>query len=346
MTDKKPEIERDEVMNNQAMLAKEYDISVDQVTGKVFIAGNLDGSEVILQGILLAYKKDKETTGVSFDHTKKFGNKQGTFSGLVYFENVPCDILANGTETSPDTVIKPLTEESTPKVIDAEYQEVKDESIAIAVVDIKTIDLPNLDEHKPKTLKAPDGMSRTERKKWWNDVRTKYPSCFDTTGNYIGYPKPPERPKKDWEQETEIALAEDLKKGQREAKFKPESVTGAGNEFLTMADQKVRSGYFMGKYFADKDAYSVISTPADSFDGSRIIFCNKQRTAEMFLEAAAKSPSFSKRLNGTEEVFAATVLKPGLFVDSNLAFYITNTVTALQGVVIAQRAEPIAIETK
>ena len=332
MTEKeKPEIERDEVMNNKQMLATEYDISIDQVTGKVYIAGNLDGSEVILQGILLPYKKDKDKTSfAAFDYTEQNGNKKALFSGVVYFEDIPCDITRNGTLVDDNVIVADKKEDT---VEDATIVEVQDSSTQ-EIPD----DIPDLTKDRPKTLRAPDGLSRSQRKAWWDKVRTTYPSCFDSTGNYIQWPKIGPREPRDWEKETEISVdnksfekTEEVKvEPKREPKVKPVSITGVGNEFTNMADQKVRNGYFMGKYFADKDAYSVVSTPSDSFEESRIIFCNKQRTAEMFLEAAKINPSFAKKLNGTERVFPSTNLKAGLFKEENLAYYVTNTVTALQ----------------
>lgn len=350
----KPEIECDEVFNDKARLATEYDISVDIVTGKIYIAGNLDGSEVILQGILHPYKKDKQSPFVSFDHTQRFGDKHALFSGVVYFENIPCDVLSNGTLINSDTAVRdrePETTLSPSKVELIEDAKIVEEEKPSLNRDVK-LEFPDLEKEKFKTIRAPGGLSRTQRSTWWKALRAKYPSHFDVSGNYISWPKAADREQKEWEKETAkissalvaIQEAADLKENpplSRIAKPKPEAIVGAGNELTTMADQKIRSGYFIGKYFAEKDAYSVVSAPAESFDKSRILFFNKLRTAEMFLEAAKKSPSFSQKLNGTESVFASTNLKASLFVESNLALYVTNTVTALQGSIYTPKEEAI-----
>lgn len=350
MSEKKALIERDEVVNNPTMIANEYDITVDQQNGKVFFAGNLDGSEVIIQGVLSAYAKDKPAA--AFDFTENYGTdrnkKNAVFSGYIYFEKMPVDVLVDGKLVGKNGLAEDKKEVEEAKVIaeyveekQAEAEEKASDDLIVIRLGAQDYMIPDLSKERPKTIKAPEGLSRTQRSAWWNRVREAYPDAFDVNKNYIGWGRAPEKEEKDWGKEAKEQKEE--KPAQRQPKPKPEAVTGVGNEFTTMADQKVRSGYFMGKYFPSKDAYSIIGSPAETFDGSKFMFCNKQRTAEMLLKALHSSPSFGEKLNGEEQVYPATNLKNQVFVESNKVYYITNAVTAAQALgstaVVAEEKE-------
>jgi hypothetical protein len=164
-----------------------------------------------------------------------------------------------------------------------------------------------------------------------------YPEVFDANGNYIGYGAPAEQ-KAETKEQKEITQALVEIKAEKKTEEKPAPVLtnvkdiglGAGNSFMTMADHKIRASFFMGQYFPSKDSYSVLSTPAKIFEDAKYIFVNKERTAEMFLAALRKSPSFTKLLNGHEVVVPATVLKNTIFTDKYPVYYVTNVVTAMQ----------------
>jgi len=323
----KEEIERDEAINNESLIAKEYDISVDVATGKVFIASNLDGSEVIIQGIMPAYRKDNPLKGaeaISFDREKLQEGCNAYFTGNVFFDHIPCTTVVNGTK-----------EGSTPKVVIEEAKVVSEEKKAEPVSTEET-KYPNLSVTRPKTVVAPQGLSRTQRKDWWSALRKMYPEAFDVTGNYIGYGESKQKEESAEQKEITQALVA-IKAEKAMPKVDAPLVTdfknvgvGAGNAMTNMADHKIRSSFFMGQYFPSKDSYSVLSAPAKIFEDAPYIFVNKERTADMFLAGLRKSPSFTKLLNGHEIVVPATVLKNTVFSDKYPAYYVTNVVTALQ----------------
>lgn len=333
----KEEIERDEAINNEVLIAGEYDITVDIATGKVFIASNLDGSNVIIQGIMPAYRKENPAKGgetISFDReglTAVSNDINAFFTGNVYFEHIPCTTVVNGTKegsVKPDVTIEEA------KVISEEQKE--------EAKPTEEPKYPNLSVTKPKTVVAPQGLSRTQRKDWWSALRKMYPEAFDVTGNYVGYGEP--KQKEESAEQKEITQALVAIKASLPAKVEAEKpkvdaplVTdfknvgvGAGNAMTNMADHKIRSSFFMGQYFPSKDSYSVLSAPAKIFEDAPYIFVNKERTADMFLAGLRKSPSFTKLLNGHEVVVPATVLKNTVFSDKYPAYYVTNVVTALQ----------------
>jgi hypothetical protein len=334
----KEEIEKDEAINNEELIAAEYDITVDVATGKVFIASNLDGSEVIIQGIMPAYRKDNPTKGaetIAFDRENVIEGCNAYFTGNVYFERIPCTTVVNGTKegTKTDVVIEEAT------VISEDKVEAKE--------DVKTdeVKYPDLAKNKPKIVVAPSGLSRTQRKDWWSALRKMYPEAFDVTGNYIGYGKVEQKEESTEQKAITTALTE-VKAEKPAAKVDVPLVTdfknvgvGAGNCITTMADHKVRASFFMGQYFPSKDSYSVLSAPAKIFDNAPYIFVNKERTADMFLAGLRKSPSFTKLLNGHETVVPATVLKNTVFTDKFPVYYVTNVVTALQALGLQEIAQ-------
>lgn len=316
-------IERDEVFNNIALIAKEYDITIDIVTGQVWLASNHDNAVVILQGLLPGYSKENDIQGtIAFDRSNLIEGTNARFTGAIYFKDLPCNTVRNGTL---EKVNKDGVEVEPAKVVSEEIAQPKP-------VEKQTdlpASLPDLDKSRPKTLKAPDGLSRTQRKIWWDAVRAKYPDAFDSSMNYIGYPKVAEKA----DDNTKLLPAETqppLKNVVKEEPLKRANPIGDGNVATTMAAQPVRAGYFMGIYFPAKDGYSVISAPATEFDKSKLIFTNKERTAEILLEGLRKNPSFAKKLNGEEKVFPALVLKPALFNGNTHVWFVTNPVTALQ----------------
>lgn len=330
----KEEIEKDEAINNEVLITKEYDITVDVATGKVFIASNLGGSEVIIQGIMPAYRKDNTTKGgetIAFDRENLQPGRNAYFTGNVYFEHIPCDTVVNGSKEP--TATKVIIEDA--EVI----SEVKTEDVK---TETPVIGYPDLAKNKPKIVVAPTGLSRTQRKEWWNELRKRYPEAFDVTGNYVGYGKIEQKEESAEQKEITTALVE-IKSEVAVPGSKPKEATnlgfGAGNSFTTMADQKVRSSFFMGQFFPGKNSYSVLSTPAKIFEESRFIFVNKERTAEMFLGGLRKSPSFTKLLNGHEAVTPATVLKNAIFTDKYPVYYVTNVVTALQALGLQEIAQ-------
>lgn len=328
-----PDIERDDVINNQAMIAKEYSITIDQVTGKIYFAGELENSQVIIQGIVPQFHKNhKQLPAMSFDYTKKINGRNATFSGFIYFEDLPVDALVNGNLVGSNGLPVPVKkDEKDDKIEDAIVieEEIEEKTETKSTEELEHM-IPNLAEIRPKTLKPPAGLSRTKRKKWWDAVREKYPDAFDARLNYIGFPDKQKEPDKVVSEEKKEDAKPVVSNEPRPPKIKPSAVTGIGNEFTNMADPKVRSGYFMGKFFPAKDAYSVISTPAETFENSRLIFCNKARTAEMLLQALNSSPSFGEALNGEEKVYPATNLRQGVFTSDRLVYYVTNAVTAAQ----------------
>jgi hypothetical protein len=226
------------------------------------------------------------------------------------------------------------------KVVIEEAQVVSEKQ----VVDEKSVgfNYPNLAKNKPKTIVAPQGLSRTQRKEWWSTLRKMYPSDFDANGNYIGFGDSPQKEESTEQKAITTALTEVRAEKQVnvpvETNFKNTGV-GAGNAFTTMADHKIRASFFMGQYFPSKDSYSVLSAPAKIFEEARYIFVNKERTAEMFLAGLRKSASFSKLLNGHERVVPATVLKNGIFTDKYPVYYVTNVVTALQALGLQEIAQ-------
>lgn len=331
------EIERDEAINNEVIIATEYDISLDVANGKVFIASNLDNSNVIIQGIMTAYRKGNAKRGdetITLDREgleSIGGDVTAFFTGNIFFEHLPCTVVVNGTKES---------------VVQAIEEQAKEEKVveeAVIVAEEKAVDTQKYPDLTKDTFKgpivAPSGLSRTERKTWWQTLRKMYPDKFDANGNYVMAAAPVVQSPQKVEQETQITealvaiKAEEKPKAQERAPKllkASELGFGAGNSFTNMADHKIRSSFFMGQYFPSKDSYSVLSTPAKIFEQAKYIFINKERTAEMFLAGLRSSPSFGKLLNGHEMVVPATVLKNTTFTDKYPVYYVTNVVTALQ----------------
>lgn len=354
-----PAIMFDDVINNYDRVNTDYDITIDQTTGEVWIGSNSAEAGSLIQGVIKGYLKPNQEPlppGAEFNYVikgkvsppSKIGTRAALFSGSIYFEDLPVDVFA----TEPKVQVTDLKVEDTTsagKVIKDEKQQESDRSQQTNS-DIQHTENGSAEDNtkqavSPSTrfifpseselrtiakgkLKPQSGLSRTERKEWNAILRKKYPNCFDAGGNWIGFNvssdttapvAPPAIPNVEEKTPNKTTNALGLL-----------GETGVGNSITRMTDAKVRNGYMLARLFPGK-GYALVSTPAKDGDGekSAFIICNKERTARFLLAGLEKSPSFSTRVDGCE-VLRASILKPKYFEDDRLyVYWITNAVTAL-----------------
>lgn len=350
---KKPPIERDEVINNVKGLSEEYDITYSEEDGKLYLAYNgkkEDGvtpSEVILQFIAASkYPDQKKATGLEIDRTKAPKGRSALLSGLFYLEGLPVDLM----EKLP---IEEETKSEEKKIDIGKEMETGDLHLmsfekkmnlegmsgkvvaslrAMAKVDkqgnLLAEDVYGLRKENPINIKAPQGLSRTERKEFWDHLRSLYPEAFDKGGNWVGYG----RESVDEGSETSKQDPPSVHK-KDDTKIKPLTETGAGNGIYSIIDARVdERTVFIGRYFKPKNAYAIASTPTHIGDeeSSAMLFCEKERTANFVLEGLLKSPSWQNKIEGFG-VHKVSTLSAKIRSDRNRTIYfITNAVTALK----------------
>lgn len=341
----KPPIEHDEVVNNLKGLGDEYDITYNQEDGKLYIAYNgfkADGktnSEVILQFISVHKHPGKDKlVGLNIDKTRTSefdGGRAGLLSGLFYIENLPIDLMEElpkieDKEEKIDIGKEMKVDSDEPEHLQGLSGKVQASLRAMTRVTkegkIYKEDLYGLKATNPANLKAPQGLSRSERKEWWDALRKAYPEAFDNGGNWIGYGQPSvsEKPKED---------PPSIHKKAANTSLGLLKETGAGNAITSIIDKRVdERTCFIGRFFEQKKAYAIVSTPTEvgKESGSAMLFFEKDRTANFVLEGLKKSASWETRLEGCQ-VYKASTLSQAIRGDRNRTIYfITNAVTALK----------------
>jgi hypothetical protein len=368
-------IEYNEVTNDIPAINKEYSITVDQVSGKVHIANDLAGSEVILQGIISGYiakEKDKPAPpGAHFDNTlpQKEGElKCALFSGHIYFENLPVDLMgdavtaeqATGTENQIEMELskdekKELVKEKAKarraeKAAEKKANKAEEERLLKQIGDDDEkkqagpkeevrLELPPGDSLRTLTkgqLKPPRGSSRTQRNAWWSELRELYPQCFDTGGNWIGWSDADSNNTDSSVMAVNKPPVQATKKVPKVPKVVVDKVPGLlksvgdGNRMTNMADKSIRQGLILGALITGK-GYSTLSTPTEVGDesGSALIIVNKPRTGKFMLAGLARNASFSKKVQGYDLV-DVMVFHTKYFTEDSLVYYVTNAASALQ----------------
>lgn len=341
----KPPIEHDEVVNNLRGLGDEYDITYNMEDGKLYIAYNgfkADGktnSEVILQFVSVHKHPQKDKlVGLNIDKTRtseQDGGRSGLLSGLFYIENLPIDLMEELPKVEEKEEKIYISKEikmdnDTPEHLKGLSGKVQASLRAMTKVTkegkIYKEDLYGLKATNPANLKAPMGLSRSERKEWWDALRKAYPEGFDSGGNWVGFGEPSvsEKPKEDPPSihkkavNTYLGLLKE---------------TGAGNLITSIIDKRVdERTCFIGRFFEAKKAYAIVSTPTEvgKEAGSAMLFFEKDRTANFVLDGLKKSPSWEAKLEGCQ-VYKASTLTQAIRSDRNRTIYfITNAVTALK----------------
>ena len=344
-------IEFDEVMNNANMIANEYDITIDQVTGKVWLAGNAKESECIIQGIITGYiSKDKDIPGAGFDYVdicdvhkkekKTEVYKPARFTGSIFFEDLPVLVF------TPPKKAEIKGEES--QIEDAKYSEVEnDDNIDIKIPNFETLRLI-----KKGQLKPPRGLSRTTRKRWNIALRKKYPVAFDESGNFIGFNIPDEVSKEldistlrgkypdAFNNDGDFVGFKPSDKVPNHEVVKHDNVVmepGKGNLITTTLDARMSGKFFIGKLYEGR-GYAVVSTYSKDgrFEDAAWIICNKERTAQFVLDGLHACPGFAKLVKDNE-VFSVKVLKKSYFNSESVpVYFITDAVGALKALGTAE----------
>lgn len=347
--DGKPAIEFDDVFNNYDKVDDDYDITIDETTGEVWIASNHDKAGSILQGVIKGFlKRDQEPAppGSEFNYVikgkpseeSKGGTRRAMFSGAIYFENLPADVFASGQQKlkfDKQEEIKPEKKDDTKpeqnRRVEADNSVDESKFVFPSEDDLRKI--------KKGQLKPQAGLSRNGRKKWNDTLRQKYPNCFDTGGNWIGFGDSSDNSNANNSADTDRNVQD---KGLKESKsvnvLGAMGETGMGNTITKMTDEKIRNGFMLARYF-DGKGYAIVSTPAKAknFNKSAFIVCNKERTAKFMLAGLMRNQSFSQQVDGCD-VFKVTELKKKFFEDDTLyVYWITNAVTALQALGTQER---------
>lgn len=329
-----PIIEFDEVMNNPDLTANEFTITVDQVSGKVWIASEAVESQVILQGVIAGYidkNQDKEVgcpPGAEFNYVDLCktvkdkqtyeGYKAASFTGSIFFQNLPVEVLT-------PKFAEPLEKDKAVITDGKEVEEVKEvkEVKVDEEIDIKLPSYETLCGVPKGQLKPPRGISRTTRSRFNKAMRDKYPAAFDKGGNWIGF-------------ETEYV------KTQPEAEMKDDSevevdttevpdrmIVGKDNLLTTATDARMPGSWFIGRFYEGRGV-AIVSTNEDKFDNSAWFICNKEKTAIFVLAGLRKNPGYSKMVDGCE-IYSVNVLKKDYLTKKGIpVYYISNAVTALQ----------------
>jgi flagellar assembly factor FliW len=342
-------IEVDEVVNNPELLRKEYDITFNQETGKLFIANNAKESTVIMQ--LMAYNMHPDRDQLMGLAVDKTDPKDARLSGIFYLQNLPVDLME---------AIKPLEEkpnmgrgaesvrenkkadEEAKIDIGKEYASLEEYEKDHSTGDDK--DPFGLVKSNPKTLKAPAGLSRQGRKEWWEKLRAIHPTAFDKGGNWIGFDKDnlsayikpeAEVTKQDKTPSTNPNATLTFVKPvvvKDKAAFGLLRETGVGNLVTTIIDARItKDCYFIGRYFQQKNGFVIASTPAvlNNDKVSAMLFFEKFKTADFILKGLLKSPSWENKLEGCG-IHPITQLSSAVRTDKDRhVYYITNGVTAL-----------------
>lgn len=331
----KPVVEFDDVTNNPAKLSEDYDITIDDSNGEVYIASNHDKAGTMIQGRIKGFiKRDQNIPGAEFNYVidgklsqpSNAGLRKARFSGTIYFENLPVDVMTTGQQK----LSFDKKEEVKPNV------QQKQESVGSKETDTSKFEFPSEDalrKIKAGQLQPQKGLSRTERRAWNNVLRVKYPQCFDARGNWTGFPDTT-----NGNNATPSVDTNTVSRPKDEVKVKEtKSVnalglmgeTGVGNAITKMTDEKIKNGFMLARYFEGK-GYAIASTPAKEgdFEKSAFIVCNKERTAKFMLAGLERNPSFATRVDGMG-VFKISELKAKYFEDDTLyAYWVTNAVTA------------------
>jgi len=329
--------EFDETMNNITQIKKEYDITSDETTGKVWIA-SVNG-DVIIQGVIDGYVPNKAIDGspkpgAEFVWTEgKPKSKKGQyhdalFSGAIRFENLPLQTFAAAIKQEEKKNEEPIKSK-------------QPNNLPTFPTEAELRDVPAGQLKPPK-------CSRSEKSAWWTALRERYPNSFDSGGNWIGlksdnYPIKPiivdgTTLIKDNE---EMVIEENEEPVKERVDPKNKGVpgllqsTGQGNAITNMVDEKINNGFFLGRFYGKK-GYAVISTPAKEgeFEKSAFLICNKEKTAKFLNLGLSRNESFAPKVDGAD-VFHIRELKKDFFEDTPknrkiLVYWITNAVTALQ----------------
>lgn len=322
-------IEVDEVVNNTELIAKEYDITFSQETGKLFIASNADGSNVILQ--FAAYNMHPDhgnLEGLCIDRQNPPAGTDAKVSGIFYIKDLPVDLMekVKGFDT-PEVKVEAKKEEE--KIdIGKEY-----ESLEAYEKDHKTGDKNDpfgLIKSNPKTLKAPAGLSRNGRKEWWEKLRAIHPLAFDKGGNWIGFTDSSNNSNSSVDSKSVGTVNVEIKQGFAIGLLRE---TGVGNLITTVIDARVMADTcFIGRYFQQKNGFVIASTPAqhNTENISAMLFFEKFKTADFVLKGLLKSPSWESKLEGCA-IHPVSQLNSAVRTDRNRHIYfITNGVTALK----------------
>lgn len=337
-------IDKDDVTNSAKAINKEYSITVDQVSGKIHIANDLDGSEAIIQGIIQGYlakpKNGIGPAGAFFDNTvpQKEGDlKRALFSGMVYFENLPVDLMGDAV-TAEQADPKQLELEMEYSEAEKRDKEANEKKQAKSKQEVCP-ELPSEEMLRllPKgQLKPPRGTSRTIRNEWWSKLRNLYTECFDVGGNWIGFPDISSTSDSD---DSSVLPAKSTIQKPKKAVAVDESskdiipgllkAVGEGNRMTNMADKNIRKGFILGVLVRGK-GYSTLSTPTAVGDeqGSALVVCNKPRTGKFMLAGLLRNTSFMKKVQGYDLVDVMTFHKK-YFTEDSLVYFVTNAVTAL-----------------